>query len=715
MRKFLNSIVRTACVGLILCCLCSYPITSHGQVSNRQLKSTADQLFKAGNYQEALNLYVRYTQYAPNDVEAARNLGICQFENNLLDESRATMQGLMTKGRMANDELGLFYMAEILFHQQAYAEAAAFYKACLYQTRSDDRKQQVLHRLANCEFAQDLMLIPMKGFIENPGIAVNSIADDVMPRYSMNVSDKIYFSSNFDRREQVASQAVKSHDIHSSTLVGGEWKEAVAFPNEFSTDRHEFPLAFINNGANMVFQRGGIGEASILVDTFRQNNDTGTRQFGKWTAPIYPELGDRTINFYGSDVVFFSSSRPGGFGGKDIYYTIKEIDGWSAPINMGATINSPFDEIDPFISNDGNTLYFSSNRREGFGGFDVFNTSYNRYQQSWNAPTNMGAPINSPADDINLVIDPNGNSYLFSSNRKTGYGGYDLYLVYASRPVQDMMHTRGQQPLQFLSVANEKADTAMLPATDIVDNTASDIENSPPEKKEIVFTKSISIAPVYYSAEDVVLNPQSIKTIDQLANLIRQYPGLKLNLLTHSSGYDGPKYFDLYFSARRAEQIITYLKNKNVDVSNITITGIGHQFPYASSSSNVDIAGFANKLNRRIDVFIDGSEYAIGFTIADGGLDEQFIDKNHYALQQLMRGYSYKVLVKKTTQLYKDDVMNQPGFACVEQYGDKKTYYYTVGWSQDKDEIEALAQKLRRDGYPDAKVVSYLDGNVYQK
>lgn len=694
-------------LGLILLCFTAGMATTAAQQSNRQIKQTANRLFAQGNYSEALNLYLRYTQYETGDSEALRNLGICQFETNLIDQARETLQRTLTDDRMAKDDMTLYYMGELLFHQQDYAKAAIFYKSYLFQTRASDKKREVLHKLSNCEYAQDLSYLPRKGFIENLGLAVNSTADDVMPKYSMNVSDKIYFASNYDRQEQIVSQAVKSHDMYSSTLTSGEWSEASKFPLEFSTSRNEFPLAFINNGQNLIFQRGGLGEASLLVDTFRNSEQTTERQFGKWDAPFYPELGDRTINFYGTDVVFFSSSRPGGFGGMDIYYSIKKIDGWSAPVNLGPAINSRFDEIDPFISNSGDALYFSSNREESFGGFDIFSSTYNRGKRTWDAAVNAGAPMNSPADEINMVIDPSGNSYLLASNRKTGYGGYDLYLVYATSPIQDMMYARASQPLQFLKDNVVRADSiAQIPVA-----TETPIPVEPVIEKEVVFNKMISISPVYYSAQDVVLNPQSIKTIDKLANLIQQYPALKINLVAHSAGYDGPKYFDLYFSTRRAAEIIQYLRDKNCSVENISITGIGEQFPYAAASSNNDIVGFSDKLNRRIDIYVDGSMYELGFPIADGGLDDQFVDSKHSELKQLLRGTTYKVVVKSTSQLFKDDIMLRPGTASVEQSGADGTYHYTVGWSRDQGEMDQLAKQLRKEGYGNASVVRY-DGGV---
>ena len=125
--------------------------------------------------------------------------------------------------------------------------------------------------------------------------------------------------------------------------------------------------------------------------------------------------------------IYFSSNRPGGYGGKDIYRVTRMPDNtWSNPMNLGPVINSPYDEDAPFIHPDGITLYFSSKGHKNMGGFDIFRTVRDE-NNNWSSPENLGFPINSIADDIYLISTFDGRQVYFSSNRDEGKGNMDIY------------------------------------------------------------------------------------------------------------------------------------------------------------------------------------------------------------------------------------------------------------------------------------------------
>jgi hypothetical protein len=127
--------------------------------------------------------------------------------------------------------------------------------------------------------------------------------------------------------------------------------------------------------------------------------------------------------------LYFSSSRSGGFGGKDIYCSVKDsMENWTKPENLGPEINTINDEITPFMHYDGKTLYFSSNGVFGLGGFDIFR-SKKTATNHWSKAKNMGKPINSASDDLGLVMDARGNKAYIASNRMVGMGGWDIFSI----------------------------------------------------------------------------------------------------------------------------------------------------------------------------------------------------------------------------------------------------------------------------------------------
>lgn len=132
-------------------------------------------------------------------------------------------------------------------------------------------------------------------------------------------------------------------------------------------------------------------------------------------------VGHPSINTTG-DVMFFVSDDPSGLGGTDLYMCTRDKDSWSKPVNMGAGINTPKNEMFPFIGSD-NVLYFASDGYPNLGGLDVFSIDLSKEPL---VVVNLGYPINSAYDDFGFVQFPNGKGGYFSSNRPGGSGGDDI-------------------------------------------------------------------------------------------------------------------------------------------------------------------------------------------------------------------------------------------------------------------------------------------------
>lgn len=155
----------------------------------------------------------------------------------------------------------------------------------------------------------------------------------------------------------------------------------------------------------------------------------------RWTPPehlnqINSKFDDRMpwISADGKRLIF-SSNRPGGYGGYDLWESHRESlqSPWSFPVNLGSIFNTPFDENSPVLSRQGQMLFFSSNRPGGYGNFDFYVSRYDGF--FWKAPENLGAPYNSPWDDEGLSFTRNGTWSYFSSDRREAYsrGGFDIY------------------------------------------------------------------------------------------------------------------------------------------------------------------------------------------------------------------------------------------------------------------------------------------------
>lgn len=157
------------------------------------------------------------------------------------------------------------------------------------------------------------------------------------------------------------------------------------------------------------------------------------------------------------NMLVFASDMPNTEGGTDLYLCKKdEKGGWSAPVNLGKTINTEGEEMFPYLQDD-STLYFSSDGLQGLGGLDVYKSTWNPYDMVFSAPENMGTPVNSASDDMSLTMLADGNSGYFASNRVAPKGGDNVYLfnrqeVYLALTIMDEY---SEKPLGGCSVKFE--------------------------------------------------------------------------------------------------------------------------------------------------------------------------------------------------------------------------------------------------------------------
>ena len=149
--------------------------------------------------------------------------------------------------------------------------------------------------------------------------------------------------------------------------------------------------------------------------------------------------GHPTISADGK-TVYFSSDRPGGFGGVDIYVTnLNQDSSWSEPKNLDSLINTEGNELFPFFHNNTKTLYFASNGHVGLGGLDIFATQI----EGSKMPENLGHPINTQFDDFGLIINHKQKGGFFSSNRKGGEGHDDIYGFTVKKPLVEKKYLIG--------------------------------------------------------------------------------------------------------------------------------------------------------------------------------------------------------------------------------------------------------------------------------
>jgi len=124
--------------------------------------------------------------------------------------------------------------------------------------------------------------------------------------------------------------------------------------------------------------------------------------------------------------MYFTSNRAGGYGSYDIWYSNKSGSAWGAATNLGSAVNTSDAEQQPSLNTNGTILYFASNRSGGYGGFDIYSTTYSG--GAWQTPVNLGFRVNTASDELAPSISSDGNRLYFQSNRGGGSGGTDIWV-----------------------------------------------------------------------------------------------------------------------------------------------------------------------------------------------------------------------------------------------------------------------------------------------
>jgi len=421
-------IVRATLFALPLL-LAHLPATAQETVFSifKNQSQRADAYYNQKNYKTALELYTKlYTKDTASRTLPLK-IGRCAYMLKDYTQTIKAYSRLETKNLPKED---LYNLAESLAGTGQYKQALSYYQACAQQLPDNQLIAQKIWRLNNIVYLYEDSL----HFAVRP-IPLNTSSGEfgakpykqgivfISNRKQVEVIERI----DVTRQEPFYSAyyAAAYTDSSGNTLPG--YRKPVLFARNLFTGLHAGPVAFFQQGTRMAF-----------VSSSEQTNVRGERTLQLFFAEIqnnqwrktgaYPHnsndysITDPTISEDGT-VLYFSSNMPGGFGGKDIYRS-RLLDGrWSKPENLGEAVNTPYDEVTPYMHL-GKMLYFSSNGHPGLGGLDIFRIPI---PGGIGDVENMGYPINSASDEFGISIDSLNTHGFFSSNRKNGGFDDDLY------------------------------------------------------------------------------------------------------------------------------------------------------------------------------------------------------------------------------------------------------------------------------------------------
>lgn len=322
-----------------------------------------------------------------------------------------------------------FYIGICQHHLMMFDEAksslSTYMAADLH--RSKRNEQEANNILKNIETLKQLYNNPVEFKPQNLGPNVNTADGEYWP--GMSLDGKYFY---FTRMLPAGNRMTE--DFYRCEMNDSVFGPAIRLPEPVNTPGREGTISVTADGRYIFFSSSErLDNRGFPMGQGGFDLYTAAYHAGKWTTPV--NLGP-VVNSPSWDsqpsispdglTIYFASARPGGYGGSDIWMSTFSNGRFTAPVNLGPDVNTPGEEQSPFIHYDNQTLYFSSNGHPGMGGIDIF-VCKRQDNGKFSAPLNIGYPINSDQDELGLIVDRTGRFGYLSSERKGGYGGLDIY------------------------------------------------------------------------------------------------------------------------------------------------------------------------------------------------------------------------------------------------------------------------------------------------
>jgi cell fate (sporulation/competence/biofilm development) regulator YmcA (YheA/YmcA/DUF963 family) len=469
--------------------------TAHSQVSE---KPSADELFDMKNYIEAIDEFKKLEKEFPEDLELKHRLATC-YLNIYSDKSQAIPYlEFCYKNEKYKNEL-LLEMAKAYQFAYRLDDAISFYNK--YREKAASKMIPLIdHYIETCENAKELIKKPVNVSFENVGKEINTKYADYYPFVTKD-EETLFFTS---RRDQNTGRlrsynGYYTSDVYTSKVEKGVWTRAKNMGALINTSEDEECVGISPDGKNLIVY---VDNVEFPGDLFHAEM-LKSKQFSKTTPFNEPVNSDQldAEACYGSDnnTLFFVSARKGGLGEEDIYMSNRLPNGeWGTPKNLGATINTPYREAFPVVSEDGKTLFFSSQGHTSMGGYDIFRSRWDENAKAWSKPINVGYPLNTTDDDMMFSVAKNGRDGYISAWRKEGLGDLDIYKITfndVDKPLTAisgmviLSDTTKQEIEAFVSITNLKTKVE-LDGKNVNKKTGKYIFIVEPGKYQLVITSS---------------------------------------------------------------------------------------------------------------------------------------------------------------------------------------------------------------------------------
>ncbi len=512
---------------LFLLCFCFCLGFSQKKASSKKCKKLlkeAQYYFDGEEYANSFKTYRQVLVIDPANETAGVNACICSFKlNYTVDSVLFLIPNLKTSGI----EDATYYHAKIKHQLRNFNEAITLLEkySQVVPSKRLHSTEEINYLMAQCISARAHTDKPHRSTIKNMGPNINSPFADYVPVIIPDES-ALYFTSKREGSSNNKKNGDNTfmEDVYVSFKQNGNWTKAENVGPPINTESNDACVAISPDGQRMIVYRTdtkNIESGDLYLTRLGANN--------KWLqldilnkAINSPYIETSACFSKDSSEIYFSSNRPGGLGGKDIYRIKKLPNGqWSPSLNLGSTVNTKYDDDAPFMHPDGITLYFSSKGHDSMGDYDVFKSVWNPDIHEFSQAENLGYPINDVGSDIFFVLSEDGQRGYYSSIKNESFGGVDIYQIDTRFGDNDLSAEEGYV---FADGAPVRARVSLTDTED--NNLLGDFYSNPETGKFILILNPLKTYKAVIEADDCESQEMEIKPLQ--ADLSSHYLQIKL-------------------------------------------------------------------------------------------------------------------------------------------------------------------------------------------
>lgn len=577
--------------------------------------SDAEEKQRIGEYYEAAAIYRKvYTKTSPKKRDLRGYIAYRMAEcNRLINNTAKATSAYMNAIRYDYPDSTIYLrMGQMLQKTGRYPEAIKNYDIYM---ENDPSNLLAINGIQGCELAPGWKKNPTRYEVRRMD-KFNSRRGEFSPMLAEDKYDQLYFASSRSKDKDAKVSAITGQNNNNLFLVKqdekGAWLAPVELEDEVNTEYDEGTPSFSPDGNTMYYtycaqDPEGPRTAEIYIST------RSSAKWGKGTrATIVKDsvtaLGHPSISPDGK-YLYFVSDAVGGFGGKDIFRARVAGNDFGPMENLGEEINTPGDEMFPYVR-DSVTLYFASNGHPGMGGLDLFKATQDSTGK-WKVE-NLGAPINSMADDFGITFAGKEERGFFCSNRNDARGYDHIYSF--ERPtitifIEGIVNDVDEYPIEDATVRivgkdglNVKVPVkkdgtyrvelerdiryVMMASARGYLNQNYELHTGPEEKNETYIvdfflspiSKPVVIDNIFYDFDKATLRPESKKALDEMIKMLNDNPNVTIELGAHTDR-KGTDQYNERLAQRRAQSVVDYLIAGGIEAARLEAKGYGESVP----------------------------------------------------------------------------------------------------------------------------------------